>query len=356
CGYAANLEKARARPAAVKDDATERTPDTFHTPNVRTIDELVKFAGVGPEHLMKSVAYALQPTKEEQGTGKPGKAQLVLALVRGDDEVNEAKLGDALGGAAFRPAHPEEIRRAFGASPGSLGPLGVKGVRILIDEALRGRHNLITGANQDDYHVRHLTPEEDFSGTYHDLRIVAGGDACPQCGQPLQVVPTIEVGHIFKLGRRYAEALGARVLDPKGKEVTLIMGSYGIGVERILSAAIEQHHDEHGMKLPASIAPFQVVLTATNMKDDIIREAAERLYAELQQAGVEVLYDDRNERAGVKFKDADLIGVPLRVTVGKKAAQGVVELSERSTGVREDAKMSQMVSRVKGRSAAGRPS
>lgn len=344
CGYAANLEKATAGVGPVVDEEGPQKPEAFSTPNVRTIEALVAFAGVGAERLMKSVAYAIPPPED---TG--GKPELVLVLVRGDHEVSEAKLGSALGGAAFRPAHPEEIREAFGAEPGFLGPVGLKGVRVLVDEALRGRKNLTAGANQDDHHVRGVTPDRDFTGAYHDLRTAAEGDPCPQCGQPLRVVSTIEVGHIFKLGRRYAEAMGARVLDRDGKEVTLVMGSYGIGVERILTAAVEQHHDKNGMKLPLSIAPFQAVVTLVNLNDPQMRETAERLYRELQEARVETLFDDRDERAGVKFNDADLIGVPLRLTVGKKAKEGVVELNERSTGQRTDAKIAQAVELVKGR-------
>jgi prolyl-tRNA synthetase len=348
CRYAANLDKAGAGVPPVADSEEDRAPEVFSTPNVRTIEALVAFTGVAPQFLMKSVAYAI-PAQESEGGAEQRAPQLVLVLVRGDHEVNEAKLGDALSGVAFRPAHPEEIQAAFGAEPGFLGPLGLKGVRILIDEALRGRRNLSTGANRGHYHVRYVTPERDFTGEYHDLRLVADGDPCPRCGRPLKVAAAIEVGHIFKLGRRYAEAMGARVLDRDGKEVTLVMGSYGIGVERILSAAVEQHHDQNGMKLPRSIAPFQVVLTPTNLNEAAIREAAERLYADLEASPLEVLYDDRDERAGVKFKDADLIGVPLRITVGKKAKDGAVEITERSTGQRADARIEQAVGLLKSR-------
>jgi prolyl-tRNA synthetase len=338
CGYAANLEKARGGVAPVEDAREERQPEIFHTPGVRTIEELVAFTGTPPQNLMKSVVYAIPPA-----SGSGAKPELVLALTRGDHEVNEAKLADALGGAPFRPAHADEIREVFGAAPGSLGPQGVSGVRILTDEALRGRRNLVTGANRDNYHVRFLTPGRDFRAVFTDLRAVADGDLCIQCGRPLRVAPAIELGHIFKLGRRYAESMGARVLDRDGKEVTPIMGSYGIGVERILSAAVEQHHDDKGMKLPRSIAPFDVILTPTNLKQEPIRRTAEELYAALRRAGFEVLYDDRDERAGVKFNDADLIGVPLRVTVGRRAEEGVAEITRRSTGERADAKISEIV-------------
>jgi len=354
CGYAANLEKARAKATPVADLPGDNKPEVFATPNVKTIEELAAFTGVAPLHLMKSVAYAIPsyataseggPKESEAGKYEP--PELVLALVRGDHEVNEAKLGDALGGAAFRPAHAEEIRAAFGADPGFLGPVGLKNVRILLDEALRGRRNLITGANQNDRHVRNVTPERDFAGQFADLRTVSYGDACSECGKPLRVSAAIEVGHIFKLGRRYAEAMGARVLDPQGKLVTLIMGSYGIGIERILTAAVEQNHDDKGMKLPRAIAPFQVVITPVNVQDATLRGIAEKLYAQLREAGCEVLYDDRDERAGVKFNDAELIGIPLRLTVGRKAAEGQVELYNRSTGDRQDVTVDEAPGRVR---------
>ncbi|MGH9863345.1 MAG: proline--tRNA ligase [Candidatus Acidiferrales bacterium] len=349
CGYAANLEKARAGVAPVNDLEGEKKPEIFSTPNVRTIEELVNFAGVAAPHLMKSVAYAIPPPAGSEEKKSAAGPPLVLVLVRGDHEVNEAKLGEALGGAAFRPAHPEEIRQAFGADPGSLGPVGLKGVRVIVDAALRGRRNLITGANRDHHHMRFVTPERDFTGEYRDVRQVADGDPCERCGRPLKVAAAIELGHIFKLGQRYAESMGARVLDREGREVVPIMGSYGIGVERILTAAVEQNHDVNGMKLPRSIAPFDVVLTPVNLNEAPARETAERLYRDLDEKGVEVLYDDRDERPGVKFKDADLIGVPFRLTIGRKVGEGLVEISQRSTGERTDAKISEAVSLLKSR-------
>lgn len=334
CSYAANLEKARSRLAPVADPAGEAKPEPFATPGVRTIEDLEKFTGLGGEHFIKTLAYIAE-------------GQMVLALLRGDHELNEAKFGDALGGKAFRPAHPEEIRQQMGAQAGFIGPVGATGVRLLADEALRGRRNMITGANQDDKHLRNVTPGRDFQADYADLRTVRTGEGCPACDGTLSVSKAIEIGHIFKLGRRYAEALGARVLDAQGKEVTLIMGSYGIGVERILTAAIEQNHDEDGMFLPLSIAPFQVLLTPTNLNEASIREVAERLYAELQAAGIEVLYDDRDERPGVKFKDADLVGIPFRVTVGKKVQDGNVEILTRSTRSSRDVSIAEVVGELR---------
>jgi prolyl-tRNA synthetase len=214
--------------------------------------------------------------------------------------------------------------------------VGVKRLRILADAALQKRRNMIAGANRDDYHLRHVTPGEDFAAEFHDLRQVVSGDACPNCGRPLDVIKSIEIGHIFKLGYKYSDSMGLRVLNAEGAEVTPIMGSYGIGIERILSSAVEQNHDADGMALPSSIAPFTVVVTPVNYRDAAQREASDRIYHELKARGVDVLLDDRDERPGVKFKDADLIGIPYRINVGKKVASGVVEIVERRTKALRD--------------------
>ncbi len=334
CGYAANLEKAFSRVAPVEDPPGRLEPEPFDTPNVRTIEELMAFTRLGGEHFIKSLAYVAD-------------GQMVLALLRGDHELHESKLADALGAKEIRPAHPDEIRAKFKASPGFIGPMAVAGVRLLADDALRGRQNLITGANKDDTHLRNVSPGEDFVAPTADLRVVRSGEGCTKCGEPLAVSKAIEVGHIFKLGRRYAEAMGAQVLDHEGKEVTMIMGSYGIGIERILTAAVEQNNDQDGMFLPRAIAPFDVVLTPTNLNEAPIREAGERLYAELQAGGIEVLYDDRDERPGVKFKDADLVGVPFRITVGKKVPDGKVELLTRSTRATRDVSIGEVVAQLR---------
>ena len=234
-----------------------------------------------------------------------------------------------VGDPEFRPAYAEEIVQWFGAQAGSLGPVGVTNMPILADHTLVGRRNLITGANKDDYHLRHVTLGEDFQAEIHDLRQAAAGDNCATCGQPLEIRKTVEIGHIFKLGYKYSESMGLRVLNADGKEVTPIMGSYGIGIERILSTALELYHDKDGMVLPAAIAPFQVVVTPANSSDAAQLEAAERIYGECLALGLDTLLDDRDERPGVKFKDADLIGVPFRITVGKKLGGGMVELVER---------------------------
>ena len=254
-----------------------------------------------------------------------GKPVLVHAARRSSTERNQVRR-QRRAIAEFRQAQPDEIREWFGAEAGSLGPVGVTNMTILADQALAGRRNMIAGANRDDYHLRHVTLGEDFQAEICDLRQVAAGDACAQCGAPLDVVKTVEVGHIFKLGYKYSESMGLRVLNADGKEVTPIMGSYGIGIERILCCAIELFHDKDGMMLPPAIAPFQVVVTPANNADAAQKEAARAIYANASALGLDALLDDRDERPGVKFKDADLIGVPFRIT-------GRQEAGERNGGV-----------------------
>ena len=271
-----------------------------------------------------------------------------MALLRGDHALNETKLQAALGTDDVRPAHPQEIAEWLGAAPGSLGPVGAD-MPIVADTALEGRRNMIAGANRDDRHLRNVTPGRDFEARFADIREAEDGDPDVASGEPVRRRKAIEVGHIFKLGCKYAEALGLRVLDGNGKEVTPIMGSYGIGLERVLTAAVEQNHDERGMALPAAIAPFEAVVTPVNVKSDEQRKAAETVYEALRRAGVDALHDDRAERAGVKFKDAELIGVPFRVTVGKRVAEGVVDLSERSTGESVGVKLEEVAHALRGR-------
>jgi prolyl-tRNA synthetase len=273
----------------------------------------------------------------------------LLVLMRGNDQLNEAKLSAAIGGRDFRPMVEEEIVKYFGSPAGYLGPVGLKQVRVVenkgaasyageadhfvvvLDEALRGRKNLVGGANELDHHFTGLNLGVDFDVTQSaDLRNVVEGEGCPRCGEPLKLGKAVEIGHIFKLGTKYAESMGAKVLDKDGKEVTLIMGSYGIGVERILTSCIEQNHDDNGFWLAPSIAPFTVVVVPTNVKDAVLVEAAEKIAAELEAAGYDVLLDDRDERPGVKFKDADLVGIPYRINIGKKLAEGKVEVVERA--------------------------
>jgi len=335
CGYAANLEKAVSAVAAVDDPAEDRAPEPFPTPGQKTIEDLVRFTGESPARMIKTLVYVAE-------------SQPVVILLRGDHTLSEIKLSTALGTAVFRPATPEEALKLHGANLGSLGPVGLEGVRILADKALEGRRNLTAGANRDDTHLRHVTPGRDFRAEYHDLRLVQAGDPCVRCGQPLQVIKAVELGHVFKLGRRYSEAMHATVLDANGKEVLLVMGSYGLGVERILTAAVEQNHDQDGMFLPRSIAPFEVILTAANMDDAKLRAAAEELYTALRSQSVDVLFDDRDERPGVKFKDADLIGAPFRVTLGRRTfEQGRAEILVRSTKQIQDVKLNEVVETLK---------
>jgi len=320
CGYSANLEKACAHPAppAQPDPEGELTPEAFHTPGRKTIAEVAAFTGLPETSQMKSLVLVAD-------------AKPVLVMLRGDHQLSETKFAAISGDPEFRQAHPHEIVEWFGAEAGSLGPVGVANMTILADQALTGRRNMIAGANRDDHHLRNVTLGEDFEAELHDLRQVQAGDSCTRCGAPLTVEKTVEIGHIFKLGYKYSETMGLRVLSADGKEITPIMGSYGIGIERILSAAIELFHDKDGMILPPAIAPFQVIVTPANNADATQRETARGIYQACLDLGLDTLLDDRDERPGVKFKDADLIGVPYRIVIGKKLGAGMVELVERKT-------------------------
>ncbi|MDQ2948202.1 MAG: His/Gly/Thr/Pro-type tRNA ligase C-terminal domain-containing protein, partial [Acidobacteriota bacterium] len=278
--------------------------------------------------------------------GKP-----VLALLRGDHSLSETKFASIMAAREIRPAHPEEIRQWFGADAGSLGPVDVKNIRVVADEALQGRRNMIAGANKNDYHLRNVTPGKDFQPEYLDLRQAAAGDTCVNCGAPVELGKSMEVGHIFKLGYRYSESMGLAVLNEAGAEVKVIMGSYGIGVERILSAAIELFHDKDGMALPVSIAPFTVVVTPVNYSDAAQRATADEIYEACKSAGLDALLDERDERPGVKFKDADLIGIPFRITLRKKLAQGKVEIVDRRTKQSTDVAIAEAASFVRDRAA-----
>jgi prolyl-tRNA synthetase len=320
CGYSANLDKAISQPAppASDDPPGNLTPEPFHTPGRKTIAEVSQFTGLPETSQIKSLVLIAD--------GKP-----VLVLLRGDHQLSEHKFAAVSGDPEFRPATVAEIRAYFGADAGSLGPVGVRNMPIFADRALAGRRNMIAGANRDDYHLRNVTLGEDFKAELHDLRQVASGDTCFHCGQALEIRKTVEIGHIFKLGYKYSESMGLRVLNAEGKEITPIMGSYGIGIERILTAAIELSSDQDGMVLPLSIAPFSLVITPANNADEAQMSAAREIYGQCRALGIDTLLDDRDERPGVKFKDADLIGIPYRIVVGKKLASGRVELVERKT-------------------------
>ena len=359
CGYAANLEKATSRLSEVRDGAGLDFPAEFPTPGVRTIDDLAKFPGGAPaESQIKTLVYI------DYGAANTA-VTYYLALLRGDHQLHETKLADTLGASSARAATAQEIESLLGANPGSLGAVGAKKkaselqpgatVRIVADLALRSRRNMTTGANIDDYHLRGIDVGRDIKvDQWADLRTVSSGEQCSQCENGiLEVSKALEIGHIFKLGTKYSESMGAMVLTQEGKQVPIVMGCYGIGVERIMASAIELHHDNDGIIWPKSIAPFNVIVTITNMKQDDIRSAGEGLYKDLHRAGLEVLLDDRDERAGVKFKDADLIGIPYRVTVGKKISDGLVELFDRRTKTSEDVKLADVVGRIQKLALAG---
>jgi prolyl-tRNA synthetase len=359
CGYAANLEKATSRLDEVHDGSGLDFPAEFPTPGVRTIDDLANFAGgAAAESQIKTLVYI-------DNGGPDAGVTYYLALLRGDHQLHETKLADTLGVTNARAATAEEIHGLLGANPGSLGAVGAKkraselkpgaNVRIVADHALRSRRNMTTGANIDDYHIRGVDVGRDIKvDQWADLRTVSSGERCPQCeAGTLEVSKALEIGHIFKLGTKYSASMGAMVLTQEGKQVPIVMGSYGIGVERIMASAIELHHDADGIIWPKSIAPFNVIVTVTNMKQDDVRQAGESLYKDLHRAGLEVLLDDRDERAGVKFKDADLIGIPYRITIGKKISDGLVELFDRKSKTSEEVKLADVVGRIQKLALAG---
>lgn len=355
CNYAANVERATSRLAHIEDEPGPAAPEEFPTPGVRTIEDLTTFpGGAEASRQIKSLVYVA--TIE-------GESRRVLVLLRGDHQLHETRLADSLGAIAVRPARAEEIIELLGASAGSLGGVGAKAkaktasidLRIVADSALRDRRNMTTGANKDDYHLRGVDIARDIPvDEWFNLRLVEPGEGCPRCETGvLEIFKGIEIGHIFKLGTKYSESMGATVLTQDGKQVPIIMGSYGIGVGRIIAAAVEQQHDDDGIIWPKTLSPFDVIVTITNMKQDELRTAGETLYEEMKSAGLEVLLDDREERAGVKFKDADLIGVPYRVVIGKKAADGVVELYDRRAKQSQDVKIGDVVALVQKLALAG---
>ncbi len=346
CNYAANLEKATSKLEPVEDLKPEGDgkPLLVHTPGMKTIDDVARFLGVSPKNKIKTLAMVANEVDAKSRKTKP---RPVILLMRGDHQMNEAKLSSAVGGRETRPMQEEEIAALFHSPAGFLGPIGIDWAKsvedadkpiLIVDEALKGRKNLISGANKEDFHVKNVTPEVNFHPTaYADLRSVTAGEACPNCEAPLRIDPAVEIGHIFKLGYKYSESMGTRVLDRNGKEVMPIMGCYGIGIERILTAIVEQNNDENGFWLPPQVAPFEIVVVPTNVSDEKIRTTAETMAEELSSAGFDVLLDDRDERPGVKFKDADLVGIPFRVNVGKKVTEGTVEVVQRSTRQLHDA-------------------
>jgi prolyl-tRNA synthetase len=321
CEYAANVEKATSALTEVADGPGLDAPERFATPGVRTIEDLAAGYDAPAGRQVKTLVYLID-------------GQLTLVLMRGDHTLNEQKLIDATGAAALRPAQPGEIAEALGALPGSLGAVGVTELPVIADEALRGRRDMVTGANEDDVHLRGVDIARDIKvGTWAALREVSAGEPCARCGQPLELLTAIEVGHIFKLGYKYTKAFGVTVLDADGQRVHPIMGSYGIGVERAMAAIVECHHDERGIVWPLPVAPFSVVVVVAQAEDSETAKAGEAVYEQLLAAGIEVIIDDRAERAGVKFRDAEITGIPFRVTIGKRGlAEGVAEVTRRESG------------------------
>ena len=341
CNYAANVEKATSRLEEVTDGPGLPVPERFATPGVRTIEDLAAGYDAPAVRQIKTLVYVLD-------------GKLTLVLMRGDHALNEQKLADATAAVEFRPAHPEEIKEALGALPGSLGAVGVTNLPVLADEALRGRRDMVTGANTDDFHLRGVDIARDITvGSWADLREVAAGEPCPVCGEPLEIEPSIEVGHIFKLGYKFTKAFDVTVLNAAGERVHPVMGCYGIGVERGMAAVVECHHDERGIVWPVSVAPFSVVVTVAQAEDTEVAKAGESVYEQLTAAGIEVIIDDRAERAGVKFRDAELTGIPLRVTVGKRGlAEGMVEITRRATGETVSVALGDVLPRVRDALAA----
>ena len=346
CGYAANVERATAAPDPVENRPGSDSPEAFPTPGVRTIAALAE-AGHPPVHQVKTLVYRVD-------------GALTLILLRGDHPFLEQKFADATGAVDIVPAEADEIRAALGASPGSLGAVGVSNLAIYADEALRGRSGMTTGANEDDVHLAGVDVERDVAVDHWiNVRGILDGEACASCGETLRVARCIEAGHIFKLGRKYSEALGVTVLDAEGENRVPTMGSYGIGVGRAMAAVAETHHDENGLIWPMAIAPYEVVLTVVKVDHEESMAVAEQLYDDLQSAGVDVLLDDRDGRAGVKFADAELVGIPLRVTIGPRGIEnGQLELTSRADGeqvdIPTDEVAGQLVELVANGRAAGR--
>ncbi|MBK9097128.1 MAG: proline--tRNA ligase [bacterium] len=333
CGYAANVEVAESRVDIIARENESKSVYEISTPNVKSIDELCEFLKIDESVCAKSRVY-INDGKE------------ILILMQGNDEVNESKLTKVLGG-NVRPAHPEELMEITGADAGSIGPIGFKG-RIIADLKLKDRNNLFSGANKNDYHIGGIDVSRDVPTLeYADLRIVQSGEGCPNCDNKLEVFTAIELGHIFKLGTKYSEALKALYLDEKGEERPIVMGSYGIGVERIMACYVEQNHDDKGIIWDKALAPFDIHLIALNVKNENVVSTAEKIYNELRNAGYEVLFDDRDAAAGFKFNDADLLGMPVQIVIGeKKIKDGKCEMKIRRSGERFDVELREVDKKI----------
>ena len=339
CDYRANLERAVSAIPDIDDGPSDGQAELLATPGIRTIRALADAHPhrAAPQRQIKTLVYVVD-------------GDLTLVLLRGDHELLEQKLVDTLGVANLRPAHPDEIRPALGADPGSLGAVGVKHLPVIADHGLTGRRNMVTGANRDDWHLTSVDVGRDIEvERWADLRGISAGEKCTRCDGTLDVWRGIEVGHIFKLGDRYARAMGAVVQNAQGDSTPIVMGSYGIGVERTMAAVVEFSHDRRGIVWPVSVAPYHVVITVLRADDPETLAVGERLYHELTEAGVEALLDDRPERPGVKFADAELVGIPYRITVGpRKLAESLVELTTRADLETTEVATSEVTEKVAG--------
>jgi len=334
CGYAANVEVAVSRVNGVERDSESKSIFEISTPDVKSIDELCEFLKIDETQCAKSRVYIHDE--------KP-----ILVLMLGNDEVNETKLEKVLGG-AVRPAHPDELKEISGADAGSIGPVGFNG-RIIADNRLKNANNMFSGANKNDYHIGGIDFNRDITNVeYSDFRIVKSGEGCPNCEKHLEVFPAIELGHIFKLGTKYSDSMRAFFTDEKGEEHPIIMGSYGIGVERVMACSIEQNHDANGIVWDKAIAPFLVHLIGLNLKKQDIVDTCEKIYNDLNQAKIDVLFDDRDVTAGFKFNDADLLGMPFQIVVGeKKLKENKCEIKIRKTGERFDIVLNELQNKIK---------
>ena len=336
CGYAANEEKAACNVPA-KDESEALPIEKIHTPDVKTIEELMAFMNAEPSEFVKTILYNID-------------GKIVAVMVRGDREINETKLTNLYDATEMELAAFVDVERVTGAKVGFAGPVGLKEkIEVVMDNEVSAMANFIVGACETDYHLKNVNIGRDFTpDKIADVRNAVEGDACPKCGQPLKMARGTEVGHIFKLGTKYSDALGCVYLDKDGRENTMIMGCYGIGVSRTLAAIIEQNHDDDGIKWPVVAAPYKVIVVPTKVNDEENMGLAEKIYEQLLDEGVEVLIDDRNERPGVKFKDADLIGIPLRITVGRRAGEGIVEIKYRATGEASEVSVEEALNAVRG--------
>jgi prolyl-tRNA synthetase len=336
CNYAANIEMAEVVKST--DAATSKEikleKELINTGDNKSAQQVAEFLKVNSSDVLKTMIYHVDN-------------QVVAILIRGDDEVNEAKVKNFLNGQLVELVSADQVKELTGTAIGSVGPIGLR-LKVIADEGVRGAQNVVIGANQENYHYIHVSEGVDFEvSEFADLRNIKEGDACPRCGGKIDFTRGTEVGHVFKLGTKYSSQFGARYLDEQGREQDMVMGCYGIGVSRTVAAAIEQNHDENGIIWPVPLAPFDVHIIPVNTKEESQVEIAESLYRQLQEAGLDPLMDDRAERAGVKFKDSDVIGIPLRIVIGSKAAEGIVELKVRKTGESKEVAVSDIVNEVR---------